>query len=30
MELAGAKKQAEKEIFAMFYIDADDFGYPKI
>lgn len=27
MELAGAKKQAEKEIFAMFYIDADDFGY---
>ena len=27
MELAGAKKQAEKEIFAMFYIDADEFGY---
>ena len=27
MELAGAKKQAEKEIFAMFYIDADKFGY---
>ena len=26
MELAGAKKQAEKEIFAMFYIDADKFG----
>lgn len=27
MKLSEAKKQAEKEIFAMFGIDSDDFGY---